>query len=371
MGALFIANLKMLVRNRQAIFWALVFPLVFVVIFGLFDLEGPGTVDMALVVQGEDRVTRAIVDQLAALSFLRLDSSFGDVAAARRALEAGRVDAVLVLPPQAEAQLREAAGRQGPEVGNPHGPLRLLLLQDEANAARNQIVRSALEQTVQRLNLELAGAPMLVTLEQEGLRTRRVGYFDFLLPGIIGMGVMNYAVIGMGSAVSLYREQKIFKRLLVTPLRVRSFFMAQIGAYLVLSLVQVLVILAAGVLLFGARVYGNVLWALPLVLFGNLVFLNLGFFVGALAKTVAAASGLGNIITLPMMFFSGAFFPTEALPAVLREAVRLLPLTPLLEALRGVMLDGQALWAYPGQLALLAVWVVASGVLAVRTFRFG
>ena len=363
MAKLLLANLKMIVRDRQALFWALAFPLVFVVIFGLFDLDRPATTDLAVVGPSDSRLAQTLVEQLRTFSFFRLNTSFADEAAARQALEAGDVDVVLILPPDLDAQLGGGSGASGPP------PFRLL--QDEANTQRNQIVRSALEQVIQRFNLELVRAPTVLSLEVQGLRTRRLTFFDFLLPGLIGMGVMNYAVIGMASVVSLYREQKIFKRLLVTPLPVRTFFAAQITAYLVLSLVQAGVILAAGVLVFKAHVYGSILWMFLLVAVANIVFLNLGFLVGAFSQTVAAASGLGNAVTLPMMFFSGTFFPTESLPAAMGQVVRFLPLTPLLEMMRGVMLDAQPLWHYPGQLALLLGWIAVSSLLAVRTFRFG
>jgi ABC-type polysaccharide/polyol phosphate export permease len=106
------------------------------------------------------------------------------------------------------------------------------------------------------------------------------------------------------------------------------------------------------------------------VVLANLTFLNLGFIVGSLAKTVNAANGLANAVAMPMMFLSGVFFPTDTLPAILAAVVKYLPLSPMLEAMRGVLLDARPLWEFPGQLALLAAWVAVTGMVAVRTFRF-
>ena len=84
----------------------------------------------------------------------------------------------------------------------------------------------------------------------------------------------------------------------------------------------------------------------------------------------AAASGVANVIAMPMMFFSGTFFPTSSLPSFLPDLVKVLPLTPTIDALRAVAIDGEALWSTWPELAMLAGWIAVSGALASRVFRF-
>ena len=210
----------------------------------------------------------------------------------------------------------------------------------------------------------------LFHLNELGIQGKPVGYFDFLLPGIIGMGVMTFSIIGMGTTIAQYRQQRILRRIQATPLKVRTFFIGQVLAWLILSLVQTAIIMGAGTVIFRAVIYGNYIWAVPLVLLANLTFLNLGFIVGSLSKSVQAASGLGNLFTMPMMFFSGVFFPTDNLPSIMAYAVKYLPLTPLLEALRGVLLASQPLSDFPTQLVVLGSWVLVTAVIAVKTFKF-
>jgi ABC-2 type transport system permease protein len=249
-------------------------------------------------------------------------------------------------------------------------PVPLRVLYDESRFQTNQLVLGVIQQFIDQTNMSLQNAQPLIELQPEGIQARTVEYFDFLLPGFIGMGVMMYAITGMASVVALYRQQKIFKRLLTTPLRVRSFFAAQIIAYLLVSLIQAAIILAAGVFLFNGHIYGNVLWVFVLVLFANIIFLNIGFIVGAMAKRVEAANGFATAIAIPMMFLSGVFFPTENLPSVLSQIVRYLPLTPLLEALRGVAIEAEPLWAYPWELGILGIWIIVTSVVAIRVFKF-
>jgi ABC-type polysaccharide/polyol phosphate export permease len=102
---------------------------------------------------------------------------------------------------------------------------------------------------------------------------------------------------------------------------------------------------------------------------GNIVFLNLGIVIAAASKTVAAASGMANAISLPMMFLSGVFFRTEQLPPFVEKLVQFLPLTPLLGALRTVLLDNESILNAGGDLALIGAWAVAMVLLASRLFK--
>jgi ABC-type polysaccharide/polyol phosphate export permease len=128
------------------------------------------------------------------------------------------------------------------------------------------------------------------------------------------------------------------------------------------------VILGTGVLA-GAHLPGNFVWAIPITLMGNIVFLNLGIVIAAASKTVAAASGMANAISLPMMFLSGVFFRTEQLPPFVEKLVQFLPLTPLLGALRTVLLDNESILHAGGDLALIGAWAVAMVLLASRLFK--
>ena len=357
LGALVVANLKMIFRNRQSLFWALAFPLIFVGVFGLFNLDDPPTSTIAVIDRSQDEVSKGLVRNLDETQTFEVEP-WEDEAQAREELEDGDVQYLLIIP---EGLARSVAADR---------PTNLQLIFDE-DIPTSGIVIGVIRRFLDDVNLSLVEAPSLLQLTAEGVRARDLDYFDFLLPGFVGMGVMTYSIIGLGSLMTTYREQKIFKRILATPLRVRTFFAALILAHLVLALVQTAVILAAGMLLLDGDVLGNFFYLGVLVVMGNIVFLSLGFIVGSFAKNVAAASGLGNAIVLPMMFLSGVFFSTDTLPGVLPTVVSYLPLSPMLEAMRGVALDAKPLTDFPLELGILGAWIAAASAVAVRVFKFG
>jgi ABC-2 type transport system permease protein len=356
---LILANLKMMYRNRQALFWALAFPLIFVSIFGLLRLDEPSTIELLVVDNAQDVVSRALVTNLGELERFNVEQR-EDEAEARQAVEDSDAGFLLILPEGLETRLT---------IDLQDRPVGITLLYDRGSQTASIII-ATIQKFIGETNKQITGAPTLLELRPEGVQVRELTYFDFVLPGFVGMGVMTYAIIGLASGMALYREQKILKRILATPLKVRTFFASQIIAFLILSVIQAAIIVAVGVFIFNGHVYGNFLYLLVLVVIANIVFLNLGFIVGALAKNVRAADGLANAVSMPMMFLSGTFFPKETLPDILSSVVEYLPLSPLLDAMRGVALDANPFWEYPTELAILGAWIVVSSVVAVKVFRF-
>ncbi|MDA1226498.1 MAG: ABC transporter permease [Chloroflexi bacterium] len=346
----------MISRNRQSLFWALAFPLIFVVVFGTFFGESDTATTIAVIDNAQDDVSRQLISNLRELEDLNVEERENE-RLARKEFNDGDLNYLLIIP----------EGLQATVQNDP--PARVTVVYDDTNPI-GEIVVGLVDRFIDQANLEMSNAPIRLALTIEGVSIREVDYLDFVLPGLAVWGVMSFSVIGLAATISSYREKKILTRILATPLSVSIFFASQVLAYLVLALIQATIILSVGVLAFGASVEGNLLVIALLLLMGNLVFLNLGFIVGAYAKTVQAASGLGNAVVLPLMFFSGVFFPTDNLPLVLQTLVEFLPLAPMLETFRGVILESKSLTDFPAQLSVLAGWLVGTAIVAVKTFRF-
>ena len=133
-------------------------------------------------------------------------------------------------------------------------------------------------------------------------------YYDFLLPGLVAMGVMSVSIGATATAIAGYKDRRIFKRILVTPLAPAKFIGAQVAARLVLAIVQVGLLLGVGMILFGASVSGNLVWVFVLAVIGNAIFLNIGFIIAGRSSSAETADMATTLTTLPMVFLSGVFF---------------------------------------------------------------
>ena len=362
MLALTVANLKMMARNRQTTFWALVFPLILVAVFGLFDFTADATSEGAIVDLANNDVSRTVVSALGEVPVIDLTAQTAGEAAGRQAVARGDLD-FLVVVPEGFGTVVTTRG-----LNFTLSPVTLVLgsAGEERNLLLTNLVQGATDAAL--LGQPQADAPDTLATERAGPRTPP--YFDLVLMGLVAIGIMTHSIISIAVRISNYRNLSILKRMLVTPLAIWKFFAAEVLAQLVLAVIQAAVIVAVGVFVFQAQLVGGVLHMLPVIILGSLVFLNIGFILSAWANSPAAASGMGNVVSLPMMFFAGTFFSTSALPWVLPYFADALPLAPMIAALREIGLHGATVWEVWPQLAWLTGWTAVTGLVAVRVFRF-
>ncbi len=195
-------------------------------------------------------------------------------------------------------------------------------------------------------------------------------YFDFVLPGLLAMGLMQLLMVGMAGSIARYREMQILKRMQVTPVRPASFIAGQVISRLLLAVVKLGLMLGLGLAL-GASVEGSWPLMLAVATAGNLVFLTLAFVVAGRVDTVEGANNLAGLATIPLMFLSGMFFPIETMPEALQTVVRYLPITPVIDALRAIAIEGAGVTELGRELAIIGGWAVVGFALARLTFRFG
>lgn len=359
---LFIASLKILFRDRLTLFWGLAFPVMFVVIFGLFSFGGgAGTTRLAILDQAKTNASKQLIEAMRQIKFFKVNETIANEAEAKKTLQDGKLEAVIIIP--------ESFGALSSN-GAPPDTIEFTVYYDKANLIEYELVRSALNQFVDELNLMLMGVPKLFSLKEESLEARNVSYMDFLLPGLMGMGLMFNGIILVAVDMTRYREQRILKRIRGTPLPPRTFIISQVLAYLVLVFLQASLIILVGTSFFGATIHGNLLNLYVMTLVGTLIFLNLGFIVAGLSRTASGASGLSQVIGMPLMFLSGTFFSTDGLPAVMQSVVQFLPLTPLMKALRAIAINDAPFTSLGPELLYVGVWLIVTFLIALKVFKF-
>ncbi|HUM07047.1 MAG TPA: ABC transporter permease [Terriglobales bacterium] len=195
-------------------------------------------------------------------------------------------------------------------------------------------------------------------------------YIDFLIPGLIGMGLMNSGMWGIGFSLVDMRQRKLMKRFVATPMRRSDFLLAVMSSRLIMMVIEVGLLLLFGVLVFKMPVAGSVFAVLLLGAIGAVAFGGVGLLTASRAQKIESVSGLINLVMMPMWIFSGVFFSYEHFPAVTLPFIRALPLTALNDALRATILEGASLASQSGRLLVLVLWGGISFALALRWFRW-
>ena len=195
-------------------------------------------------------------------------------------------------------------------------------------------------------------------------------YIDFLIPGLLGMNLMNSGMWGIGFAVVDMRQRKLLKRFIASPMRRTDFLLALGSSRLVLMLIEVALLLGFGVLVFRMKVEGSLFAILLIGTLGAISFGGVGLLTASRAQKIESVSGLINVVMMPMWIFSGVFFSYERFPQIIQPVIRALPLTALNDALRAIILQGASLSSQWSQIAVMAVWGGVSFVLALKWFRW-
>jgi ABC-type multidrug transport system permease subunit len=336
------ARMKELWREPEVIFWVFVFPLLLALGLGIAFRDKPAGVTNIAVVEGPG--APRVVNWLEASS--QHASIHADVLPQAEAFNRFRLGKyALVVIPQAEGGVRYRY--------DPARPESVL-----ARAQADEALQSA------------AGRKDLVATSSETAMEPGSRYIDFLIPGLLGMNLMNSGMWGIGFALVDMRQRKLLKRYLATPMRRGDFLLALSSSRLVLMLIEVALLLGFGVLVFHMRVMGSLLTILLVGTLGALCFGGLGLLTASRAQKLETVSGLINVVMLPMWVFSGVFFSYERFPAMLMPFIRALPLTALNDALRATILEGAPLAAQGTRLAIMAIWGGVSFLFAVRWFRW-
>ncbi len=191
---------------------------------------------------------------------------------------------------------------------------------------------------------------------------------DVLLAGLIGYGCANTAFGGLAITQVVRREAGFLKRLRATPLPMQTYLVAVVASTLLVFALQMLVTLALGIGLYGAK--GPERWGqlALLVVIGGGAFAAMGFGATALIRSAEGSSAVVNLVVLPMAFLSGAFGSTDGYPAFLRAVGDVLPLTYFIDLVDRAYLQDRTIWGDPTAFAVLGAWAAAGLLVAWRRF---
>jgi ABC-type multidrug transport system permease subunit len=195
-------------------------------------------------------------------------------------------------------------------------------------------------------------------------------YIDFLIPGLLGMNLMNSGMWGIGFALVDMRQRKLLKRFVGTPMRRGDFLLALLSSRLVLMIIEIGLLLTLGVIAFHMKVLGSILAIVLLGTIGAMCFGGVGLLTASRAQKIESVSGLMNLVMMPMWIFSGVFFSYERFPAIIQPLIKALPLTALIDALRASILEGTPLLNQWPRLLIMALWGGISFMLALKWFRW-
>lgn len=345
----FLMEWKLFSRDRVAMFWTFLFPVLMLLGFGTIFRNGDGP---KLSVVWVKPAVHGVQDE-----------------AMLHTLEQFHLKVQAMEPREAEE--RWAKGDTAVQLESKDGGFRLRV--NSYLAAQGQMTAQVIQQAFLVTQSRLQGRPdpefIKVSMESPG-HAKATNYAAFLLPGLLGMNLLSMGLFSVGMVNVSYREKGKFRRLAVTPLPKWVFLMGQVLHRLTVTLVQTVVVLIAGRVFFGITNQGSYLLLILVMGLGAACFMALGFALSSFADTSEAYAAISNVFFFPMMFLSGVYFTLDGAPKWMQQATQTLPLSPFLKTLRAIFNDGAGLAGHGLGMTILGIWATGAFLLALKKFRW-
>jgi ABC-type multidrug transport system permease subunit len=217
------------------------------------------------------------------------------------------------------------------------------------------------------LNEKPAGA---IKMSIAPLETKGTRYIEFLIPGLIALGIMNSCIWGIGWTLIETRMKKLLRRMVATPMKKSVFLTSHIMTRIVLGGFETLLLLIFTFLYFDTEITGNIAAFVVVFLAGIFAFSGIAILISSRTSKTEVANGLVNAITLPMMILSGIFFNYHNFPDWAIPVIQVLPLTLLADSIRAVFIEAAGFADILKPVIILSLTGLVTFILGLKIFRW-
>ena len=190
----------------------------------------------------------------------------------------------------------------------------------------------------------IIGEGKILTVESSSeirpLTVKGTRYIDFLVPGLIAMGVMMSCMWGISYGIIEKRSKKLLRRMVATPMKKSHFLIALISVRFTMNIIEALILLVFALTAFKMTIQGDILALLMIFIAGNLAFSGLAVLTSSHTANTEVGNGIINFVVTPMMVLSGIFFSYQNFPEWAIPVIRNLPLTMLADGMRSIFNEG-------------------------------
>src|SRR5271157_272078 len=318
-------------RNKGAVFWTFIFPIILFVLLGFLLGGTSGPLTLYYNDSDHSQMSGVFIDAMNSTNAVKMvDGSGMDLAGQ---LKDAKISCYIGIPAGFENNIMASE-----MSGGNSSDATVQMYYDKSQTTSLAIV-SVVNTVADKINMNISKTKDLVTVLPHDVTTNSVNYLDFLFPGIIGMSVMSIAVNGTVGQSARNRATGVFRKLATTPISRVEWNLGRIITQTITLMLSLAVSIAAAWLIFGISLNINLMMLL-MVIAGGLVFSGLGNIIASFVKDEDTATNAASALTFPLMFVSGSFFSVGQMPWFLQDLANVSPLTYLNNGLRAAMITG-------------------------------
>ena len=195
-------------------------------------------------------------------------------------------------------------------------------------------------------------------------------YIDFLIPGLIAMGIMMSSTLGISYTLIDRRSKKLLRRMVATPMKKTNLLIALITARFCMNIIEAVLLFFFAWLYFGIHIQGSIPGLIALFIAGNIAFAGISVLLSSHTSNPEVGNGLINAIVTPMMVVSGIFFSYQHFPEWTIPIIRHLPLTMLADGIRSVFNEGAGIMQIWKETFILSLTGFFTFVIGLKIFKW-
>lgn len=354
------AYLLRFTRDKVALFFTFLFPLIFLFVFGTIFNDGNSvSFKVAIINDSKSEFAKGFTLAGGEDKTFKVDSEVKDIAEAKQKMSRGELDSVIVLP--------EGFGDENNQ-GMPAGAMDVYY--QKGSEQSGQTVAAVMESILDEINKSFGLPQSPLTVNQKPTEETGLSQFDYTFSGLLGFTILSMGVFGLANSMPQEKKTGAFRRLRASPFTAGQLIFGNGIYYLLITLLSVLAMVVAGILIFDFSMRGSWLVFSVYITISSIMMLGFGLLIGGWARNENQSAPVSNLISFPMMFLSGAFFPRFLFPEFLQNITAYIPLSPVVDGLRRIMTEHAQLTELLPQLGIIAVWTVIVYALAIFLFRW-
>lgn len=348
------ASFKAIFSQPSSIFFSLLFPIIFILIFGAFTDKPADPFKIAIA--SDSDTTSAFYDSLIANPVVKI-IHYNDTSVMNDDLRKGRLAAVVNIKKSNTPNLPSIVSLQSSEAAG--GAVYRLIRSLDYQALKIELADA-------NLNREYQFIPQIVP----GKKYRSI---DFVLPGQLGFSVLFATLFGIAFVFFNLREQLVLKRIFASPVKKINILIGIGASRLFFQLLNVMVLILFGhFFLKFTLVHGALTFFEMLILSVYMLFLlmGVGLIISSIAKNDTMIPLMINVFGFPQILLSGTFFPIDVFPQWMQKLCELLPLTQFNNAMRKISFEGLHLYDCWKEIGFLGIWIIVIYAAVIKIMKW-
>ena len=350
------ASLLATFRSPTSVVFSLLFPIIFIVVFGA--IVDTTAINIHVGLDAKCDTSNLIYRALSKVEMLHFER-YASSAEMREDIKKGRLVAIMSIRPDSKI---------------PFIPHYRIDLTAGTSSSRFPLLQSTVDDILFNIDRKIFSKNFSVAeIDINRISGREYRTIDFILPGQLGFSLLMAGVFGSAFLFFNLRQSLVLKRFFVTPIRRTYLILGEMLSRLFFQIIGFMIMVALGHFAFHFTLVNGVFTFLEMLLFsilGLIIFMGIGFIISGVIENESSIAPVANTITLPQILLCGLFFPVESYPSWMQAFCKLLPLTILVDGFRKIAFEGIHFWQMPLQIGGLVVWALVISLITIKAFRW-